>query len=589
MFHKSEMSVNELFSATASLPVHDALAIRAWAHPDKVLFTFLDEQGEVSGTLSYRELYLKSLSIAQQLKQHSEAGDRVILFFPQSLEFIASFIACLMTQRIAVPLNLPNRRRLDRCEKIITDSGATLALSHSSCLEESQAAFANSEQINLNWLVPTDTLAPTDLGDQTNLSNIDPQSVAFLQYTSGSTSDPKGVMVSHHNITTNLRMMRDSWQLDHTTDIVSWQPHHHDMGLILGQLLPMVLGNHTVLMAPNTFVRQPSIWLQAISDYQATMAGGPNFAYNLAVDRYSADKYKDLDLSSWTIALNGADVVRATSLSRFVDNFAKHGFEADSFLPCYGLAEATLFVSGGPVRKPTCSQEVDTWQMEIERRIVPPSTEEKSRLLVGSGEASWEVETCIVNPDTCERCATGEVGEIWLHGEAMAQGYWQNEVATQNAFRAEILGEPGKHFMRTGDLGFIGEDDLQLYISGRLKDLIICEGRNLHPEDVEYSIIESFPENKPQSGAVFCHDDDQNRQCIVAAVEINREIKRALKENPKQVKASIRASVAQEHGITLNQIIFVQPTSMHKTTSGKIQRSLMRKLYLANELSLVTE
>lgn len=586
MFNKSEMSINELFTATGKVPVQQALEIRAWAHPNKTLFTFLDEQGQVSGKISYQELYIKSLCIAKQLKQHSEAGDRVILFFPQSLDFIASFIACLMTQRIAVPLNLPNRRRLDRCEKIITDSGATLALSHADYLEDNKAAFADTQLSGLDWLVPTSDADPAILSEGYSApGHVD--DIAFLQYTSGSTSDPKGVMVSHNNITTNLRMMRDSWQLNHTTDIVSWQPHHHDMGLILGQLLPIVLGNHTVLMAPNTFVRQPSIWLQAISDYKATMAGGPNFAYNLAVDRYSSEKYKDLDLSSWTIALNGADVVRSTSLTRFVDCFAKHGFNEDHFLPCYGLAEATLFVSGGPIQKPICAQNVDKWQMEIERRIVPPSEPDKSRNLVGSGEPSWEIDAKIVDPETLKQCAAGEVGEIWLHGETIAKGYWKNAEATQSGFNANISGQPDKNYLRTGDLGFIDPQDQQLYISGRLKDLIICEGRNLHPEDIEYSVIESFTDNKPQSGAVFCHDDEQNRQCIVAAIEINREIKRALKANPKLVKASVRASVAQEHGITLNQIIFVQPTSMRKTTSGKIQRSLMRKLYLGDELDLV--
>lgn len=585
MFNKTTMSVNELMTATAGMPVHNALALRAWAHPDKTLFTFLDEKGEVSGKLSYQALFREAAYIARTLEECSQAGDRVVLFYPQGLEFIAAFLGCLMSGRIAVPLNLPNRRRLDRCEKIIRDSDAALVMCLPDGQEDIMSAFADSDLQNLRWLSHTrsgNAVCPTP-----KISHIDPQATAFLQYTSGSTSDPKGVMVSHENITTNLRMMRDSWQLDHTTDIVSWQPHHHDMGLILGQLLPIVLGNHTVLMAPNTFVRQPSIWLQAISDYKATMAGGPNFAYNLAVERYSEERYKDLDLSSWTIALNGADVVRATSLERFVECFQRHGFETDSFLPCYGLAEATLFVSGGPVRSRTCIIEADAKLMENQSRILPPTSEETRRILVGSGEPSWEVSAVIVNPETKRRCQAGDVGEIWLSGAAIAQGYWRNDAATTSAFKAEIEGEAGVRYMRTGDLGFIASENKQLYITGRLKDLIICEGRNLHPEDVEYSVLESFTENPPQSCAVFYHDDDQNRQCIVAAVEINRDIKRALKDNAKMIKAAIRMAVSQDHAITLNQIVFVQPTSMRKTTSGKIQRSLMRQLYLDDNLNLV--
>ncbi|KIU53075.1 hypothetical protein QV12_06835 [Pseudomonas putida] len=574
MFDKSCLSPQELASATGLLAVHDSLALRAWVHPHKVLFTLLDDQGEEQQQVSYLQLLGRANAIARQLQAVSEPGDRVALFFPQGLDFIASFLACLIADRIAVPVNLPNRRRVERCLSILHDSGSRLLLVAASEQAMLQQAFAGTPAAALAMLSPTDDCdAPLAFARP---AERDPQRVAFLQYTSGSTSAPKGVRVSHANITANLRMMRDSWALDHTSDFVTWQPHHHDMGLILGQLLPIVLGNHTVIMAPATFVRQPLIWLQAIARYKGRLAGGPNFAYNLAVERYDAERLQGLDLSHWTHALNGADVVRPASLARFAQQYAGHGFRASAFVPCYGLAEATLFVSGGPQGRPVCS-------------VVVPVDAGAPQELVGCGEPSWEVEIAIVDPASRQRCAPGHIGEIWLRGPNIAQGYWQNPAATEAGFKARIDDGSPLDYLRTGDLGFVGPDDRQLYVCGRLKDLIICEGRNLHPEDIEYTVIEALDEVRPQSCAVFSHDNEQQRQTLVAAIELNREIKRWLQDNPRQLKAVVRSAVVDQHGITLNRIVFVQPTSMHKTTSGKIQRAKMRQLYLASELDLFDE
>ncbi len=598
MFSKSRFSPEELFSAAATLSVQDTLALRASLHPDRTLFTWLDDAGKEQQQLSYQTLYRQACSVASQLEEISSPGDRVVLFFPQGLEFIATFLGCLIAGRIAVPVNMPNRRRLERCSKIVHDSGATLGMGVEADLDDLQAMFADCDLGFVSWSAP-------QLDRQSAHGESSPQSdrhhhrppaasreqVAFLQYTSGSTSDPKGVMVTQHNITTNLRMMRDSWELSDQDTIVTWQPHHHDMGLILGQLLPIVLGNHTVIMAPNTFVRQPSIWLQAISDYRATMAGGPNFAYNLAVERYSAEKFTNLDLSSWTIALNGADVVRSSSLSRFAEVFGLHGFKSTSYLPCYGLAEATLFVSGGPCRRPIRTVTADVRVLEHDRKVVPPAPghEHLGRELVGCGEPSWEVEVAIVDPDSGARCDRNEMGEIWLRGDAMAAGYWQNEAATDSGFNARISGmpdhEPG--YMRTGDLGFVGAEDNEIYIGGRMKDLIICDGRNIHPEDIEYSILESFDAFRPPSCAVFSLDDAQGKQMVVAAVEINRDLRKLLNSDARSIKASIRTAVVNDHAIAINRILFILPTSMRKTTSGKIQRRLMHQLYQRGELDEV--
>jgi len=583
MFDKSGLTAQELSSACGQLAIHDCLALRARLHPDKVLFTLLDDDGAEQQRLTYAALLRRVGAIAAQLRAHSAVGERIALFFPQGLEFIAAFLACLDSGRIAVPVNLPSRRRVERCLSILEDSGSRLLLVADSEREALQQAFAGTFAAALPMLGPDPDSAREVAWARPEDS--DPQRTAFLQYTSGSTSAPKGVMVSHANISANLRMMRDAWALDQDCDFVTWQPHHHDMGLILGQLLPIMLGNHTVIMAPSTFVRQPLLWLQAIARYKARLAGGPNFAYNLAAERYDAQRLAGLDLSRWTHALNGADVVRSASLTRFAECYGAHGFAASSFLPCYGLAEATLFVAGGPHGQPVRTLLADAGVLAAEQRLALPAGPDSAQELVGCGEPSWEVQIATVDPHSRQRCEPGRVGEIWLRGPAIAGGYWQNPQASAAAFQARIGDEP-QHWLRTGDLGFVEEQDHQLYVCGRLKDLIICEGRNLHPEDIEHTVIEALRDIRVQSCAVFSHDTPQQRQVIVAALELNRELKRCLQDDPRQLKARVRGAVTDSHGITLNRIVFVLPTSIHKTTSGKIQRGRMRQLYLAAQLEL---
>ncbi|MFA5951026.1 MAG: fatty acyl-AMP ligase [Hyphomicrobium sp.] len=589
MFQKSQLTSLESLSVLGELPVHGSLSLRAWMHPDRRLFTFLNEQGEETDTLSYMELWRRARGVADHLSQRYPAGERVMLFFPQGLEFIAAFLGCFMSGHIAVPINQPTRRRVDRCVKIIADSGARCAMTTAKVIEANRACLADTDAADLEW-INIDEIAAADRAPHTADcgADRDQDAIAFLQYTSGSTSDPKGVMVTHRNLSINLRLMRDSWELDSTTDMVFWQPHHHDMGLIMGQLLPIVLGNHSVLMGPNTVVRQPSIWLHAISKYRATMAGGPNFIYDIAVERYSEEKLKGIDLSCWQVAPNGADVVRATTLDRFAKTYAKHGFRAETFLPCYGLAEATLVVSGGPTRRLPARTTVDVTEL-TRGHIRPPAGPERSQELIGCGEPAYPFEIAIVDPDTKRRCAHDAMGEIWLGGRSVAAGYWQNAAATDSTFRAVIAGEPGKTFLRTGDLGFIHGSDLQLYICGRLKDVLICEGRNIHPEDVEYTIAECAAEIKHQNSAVFGYHDGEQRQRIVAAIEVDRSLRRRSAEEFAALRGVIRQAVAEEHGIPLSDIVFITPNSLRKTTSGKIQRGLMRDLFLRKELEVLKD
>lgn len=589
MLNKTELTAPEILTAVGQLCIHDSLALRAYLHPDKKLFTFLDDEGIESDKFTYLELWQRAQSVANYLitQTKTEAGDRVLLFYPQGLDFISAFFGCLIAHRVAVPVSLPNRRRVEKCVSIIQNSGATLAMAPQKTFDQIASSFADTEVSGFQWIVAEDIAISRPLANTaTYKSHTDPDDIAFLQYTSGSTSAPRGVMVTHRNLALNLQMMRDSWNLTDSTDMVFWQPHHHDMGLIMGQLLPVLLGNHTVIMSPNTAVRQPSIWLQAISRYKAKLTGGPNFIYDLAVSRYSEDRLQGLDLSSWEIAPNGADVVRLPTLQRFYAIYKEYGFRMETFMPCYGLAEATLFVTGGPTRRLPKYMEVEKNVLEKQRKVERTYDSPQGKVLVGCGEPNWEVDVAIADPDTGKECSAGEVGEIWVSGRSVAAGYWRNEEATQKTFGGILSNAPHKRFLRTGDIGYIG-DDSQLYICGRLKDLIICEGRNLHPEDLEYTIQQASDKLKAQSCAVFSYDKEDQRQAIVAIIEADRDLMRSLAEEAKQLRSTIGQSITDAHGIGLSQIVFIPPATLKKTTSGKIQRSLMKQLYLNGELEVL--
>lgn len=587
MFQKTQLTPSEILTAVGQIAVQDALSLRAWLHPEKKLFTFLDDEGIESDQFTYLELWQRAQSVAAYLSIRTEPGDRVLLFYPQGLDFIVAFFGCLFSGRIAVPVSLPNRRRVEKCVSVILDSGAKIAMAPQRTFEQIAESFKTTPASHLEWIIAEDVLISRLSPDINDFrSNTDLDNVSFLQYTSGSTSAPKGVMVTYRNIALNLQMMRDSWSLTESTDMVFWQPHHHDMGLIMGQLLPVLLGNHTVIMSPNTAVRQPSIWLQAISRYRAQLTGGPNFIYDLAVNRYSEDSLKGLDLSSWEIAPNGADVVRPNTLQRFYDTYKKYGFKMETFMPCYGLAEGTLFVTGGPTRQLPKQMEVDKNALEQQRKVEVTHNSPDGKVLVGCGEPNWEIEVAIADPDTCRECAPGEVGEIWVSSRTVAAGYWRNEEATRKIFHGVLSNAPDKRFLRTGDIGFIGQDG-QLYICGRLKDLIICEGRNLHPEDIEYTILQATDKLKGQSCAVFSYDKDDQRQAIVAVIETDRDLMRSLANEAKQLRSVIGQSITDTHGIGLSQIVFIPPATLKKTTSGKVQRSLMKQLYLNGELEVL--
>ncbi|GLK76851.1 acyl-CoA synthetase [Methylopila jiangsuensis] len=585
MFAKSGMTDYEIFSAAGALPVQDVLALRAWLTPEKTLFTFLGDDGEETGGLTYRELWSRCEAVAASLALSSRPGDRIMLFYPPGLDFVSAFVGCLMAGRIAVPVNLPSRRRAERSVRIIQDCGARLALGLSAQIDEFRASFEGSEAADMVWIA-TDALEPGAGAPPTSRSAVDMNAVAYLQYTSGSTSNPKGVMITFGNLTTNCRMIRDTLRLNDESTMVFWQPHHHDMGLICAILLPIVIGNHTVLMAPNTFVRQPMLWIELIAKHRAEVAGGPNFAFDITSERYSAERMAGLDLSRWRLALNGSDIVRPTTLDRFSDRFGPHGFRPETFLVCYGMAEAVLFLSAGPVGQKPRYAAVDVDALEQHGQARPPSAPEKERLLVGCGEPSWEVEVAIVDPETRRRLPDGEVGEIWINSPTIGIGYWGNPEESRRVFQARIAGDSTKIYLRTGDLGFVNPDDFQVYVCGRIKDLIISEGRNLHPEDIEYSVVGALAalgESSTLSCAAF-NAQQGDEQLIVAVVEVDRSLKRNLADRRPEIERAVRRAVSADHGVSLHRLLFIPPSAMCKTTSGKVQRGLMRQLYVGGAI-----
>lgn len=587
MYFKTSMTDLELHSAAGALPPQDVLALRSWLTPDQVVFTFLDDAGEETGSLTYLQLWQSATTIAAELGKTAKAGDRVILFYPAGLEFICAFMGCLLAEQIAVPVNMPSRRRIDRTVKIIEDCSASVVMAPSALIDEVRENFVDTSVEKLTWIasdsLPLDDSVATipEYG-----SGVDTSKVAYLQYTSGSTSDPKGVMITFDNVITNCRTIRDTLRMDHNSTSVFWQPHHHDMGLICSQLLPIVLGNHTVLMSPNTFVRQPILWLQMMSKYKAEVGGGPNFAFDMTVERFSEKKMEGVDLSNWRLALNGSDVVRQKTMDGFADVFAPYGYKRETMLVCFGLAEAVLFASAGPVGQVPHSVDVDAEQIELHTKAVAIEPSEESRNIVGCGQPSWETEIAIVDPESRKRLAPGDVGEVWLHGPTIGIGYWDNDAETERTFQAEVDGQPGKYFLRTGDLGFINPSDKQLYVCGRIKDLIITEGRNVHPEDVEYTVVEASGVSKSQSCAVFSYEHGDG-QSVIAVLEVDRAMKRRLVEEAKQLKADIRQAVSTDHGLRLDDVLFVLPSAMRKTTSGKVQRGLMKKTFVEGQLDVL--
>jgi amino acid adenylation domain-containing protein len=571
----------------ATLP--EILRERALRAPDDRLFTFLADGEADAASLTTGELDRRARAIAATLEERTRRGDRALLLFPPGLDFIAAFFGCLYAGVVAVPCSPPRPRRgLDGLEALARDAGAVLALGTRDLYDRLAVASAEGPALRaLAWLL-TDEL-PADRAEAWSAWIPAPQDLAFLQYTSGSTSAPRGVLVSHANLLHNERQIRAAFGQSASSVVVGWLPLYHDMGLIGNVLQPLYCGGRCVLMSPSAFLQRPLRWLEAISRHRATTSGGPNFAYELCARRGAPESADGLDLSSWTLAFSGAEPVRADTLERFAAAFAPFGFRREAFYPCYGLAEATLFVSGGRRGEPFRAR---AWSAaDLAHDVARPAAPgEESRDLVSCGGPFGEQRVVIVDPATAVPCPPGRVGEIWVAGPSVAGGYWSgsNGAASAETFGARLAGSGEGPFLRTGDLGFLGFlDDGELYITGRRKDLIIIRGRNCYPQDIELTAERSHPLLRPGCGAAFGIDDvDGGEERLVIVQEVDR---RAAADDLDAALAAIRAAVAEEHELQAAAVVLIAPGTLPKTSSGKVQRGRCRALFLAGGLAVAAE
>jgi acyl-CoA synthetase (AMP-forming)/AMP-acid ligase II/acyl carrier protein len=561
----------------------DLLHWRAQSQPNQIAYRFLPEG--VAGEevpMTYAQLDGQARAIASLLKELQCQGQRVVLLYPAGLDYVAAFFGCLYAGAIAVPAYPPRpNRSLQRIQSIIQDSEATVALTQEAVLSKLEQRFAECPELRSLYWLSTDDLN-SQLADSWQRPDIGADSLALLQYTSGSTAAPKGVMISHDNLLHNSSLINEFFQDSPASSGVSWLPPYHDMGLVGGLLQPLYVGAPMALMPPVAFLQKPIRWLQAISHYRATTSGGPNFAYDLCVRKTTPEQWQALDLSSWRLAFSGAEPVLYETLQRFVEAFGPFGFRWESFYPCYGMAETTLMVTGIEKGQPPQVRQADAKALQL-NQVQPPQAGQEVRWLVSCGQPSRSGQVQIVAPQTRQPCPEDTIGEIWVsHSRSTAQGYWKRPDTTQYSFAAH-LDETGEGpFLRTGDLGFLHQG--QLYVTGRLKDLIIIRGRNHYPQDIEATVEEAHPALRAGAGAAFSVDLGNAEQLVVVQ-ELERSQLR--KADPETVCSAIRRSVAEQHELQVSAIVLLKTNSLPKTSSGKIQRFLCRSGFLDRQLDAV--
>jgi acyl-CoA synthetase (AMP-forming)/AMP-acid ligase II len=541
--------------------------------PTDIAYTFLPEGEDEELNITFRELEMRAKAVAARLQQLAHRGDRAALVYESSLEYIVALVGCFYAGIVAVPVYPPDpmriRRTGARLRAILQDSQANIVLTSSS---ESQRFGSYLEQAG--HVVITDEISAED-GVDYRRPEIGPDTLALLQYTSGSTGRPRGVMLTHANLMFNFEHIKKFDEPDAVA--VSWLPMYHDMGLIGLVLQVLQSGRRTVLMSPLSFVKRPVRWLKAISKYRAYATSGPSFAYDLCAQKISDEEMAGLDLSCWTLACNGAEPVRPDTMRRFAERFAPVGFRYETFYPCYGLAEATLIVSGGEKTAQPVIRHFDSH--ELADNHVVPMAEGAGRAIVGCGHTVDRQEIAIVDPATLTRSAPDQIGEIWVRGPGVAKGYWNSREGTAETFEATLPGEKGT-FLRTGDMGFMV--DGELFVTGRIKDLIIVRGRNHYPQDIERTVEGAHPALRRDHVVAFGVDvDDEERVVVVCGVM------RAQKLNQEELFSAVRAVLSHEHELAPHAIVLVKGSEIPRTSSGKLQRRGCKDLYLRGELELV--
>lgn len=551
--------------------------------PNEQTYRFLDDGEGEPTALSNAEFDRRARAIAVAMRERVPPGERALIICPPGIDYVASFFACLYAGVIAVPVYPPNpallKRTLPRLIGVVADAQPAVVLAPTSIVGLADQIAEISPALNtITWLA-VDAVDDA-LAQQWRDPGTRNDDVAFLQYTSGSTGQPKGVMVSHGNLLHNLRETNRMFIGDMDAHLVVWLPPYHDMGLIGGLLQPAYGSFPVTFMSPLAFLKRPGRWLRAISKYRATISGGPNFAYDLCVAKMSDEERETLDLSSWELAFNGAEPVRTETLERFARTFAPYGFRRTALYPCYGLAEATLMVTGGERGVAPAIRTLNADALAANTAVdAAPGTDTRS--LVSCGKSIPDQVVAIVDAQTRTRLPDGQVGEIWVRGASVARGYWRREEETEYAFGARLADSGEGPFLRTGDLGFL--DEGELYVTGRLKDVIIVAGQNHYPQDIERSVETCHPALRPGCGVAFAvPGDDTDRLVIVHEVTGN-----ARSLDAEQVLSAVRAAVAEGHGLTVHDIVLVRQGNVPKTSSGKLERGTCRKAFQNGTLEVI--
>lgn len=553
----------------------DTLNIWSKKQPQKTACRFMRELNTPPETISYKELQEQINNISAALQTCTQTADRVLLLYPPGLKFIPAFLSCLATGVIAVPAYVPKRKnRPEHIISIVKDADISIVLCAASIKPQLQKQFSNEASLSHLKIIATDK---TQAAKSTlYVNNAKPDTVAFLQYTSGSTGNPKGVMVTHGNIFHNVEMLKGIlgrvMGKDVSPEIVNWLPLFHDLGLIGNMLQALYTGSRLTLLSPARVLQNPLDWLQTISDCNANMSGGPNFIYDLCCEKISDDELNQLDLSNWTVAFCGAEPVRAETIERFTKKFNACGFRKEAMFPCYGMAEATLYVSSNQTLKPTTLSALPNKENETDN--VP-----NQQLIVSCGMPGPDIDVLIADPDNAEFISG--VGEILISSPSVASGYWNKPKLTQEIFIEKKHNNVTKRWLRTGDLGFLKNGEL--YITGRKKDLIIIGGRNYYPQDIEKTVENSSELFRSNSCAAFSVEVS-NKEILVIAAELKR-IREQL--DVDKLSLSVRQAVMKNHGIAVQEIAFLSIGAIPKTSSGKIRRNDSRLGFINNTLKKI--